>query len=179
MRRSSVLFAVCVVALFGLLAVGGAAFGTVAQEATPAPEEFELPEGVGFEFLAFAPADLLPPAPTDVVLARFSLDPGASFSIEEDDPALALAYVESGAFTVEMQGPMTVLRAAGEGTPPPEEGETIPAGTEFTLAAGESAIFPPNVAGSVRNDGTQPAVALLVIVEPAADEAGTPDATPA
>lgn len=52
--------------------------------------------------------------------------------------------------------------------------EAIPAGTKFTMAAGDSAFFPANVAGEVRNDGQEPAVALVATLQPQGVPAGTP-----
>ena len=178
MRRFAVPIPVLAVALLGLLAAGRPGAGTVAQEATPAAEEeFELPEGVSFEALGYGTAEALPPAPAEFVLFRFGLEPGASFDLDPGDPSLALAYVEAGALTVRVDAPMTVLRAAGAGTPFPEETEEVAAGTEFTLEAGDSALFPPHVAGVVRNDGAEPVAVLVANVGPLeGDEEGTPAA---
>jgi len=185
MRRRSVLLSVVAVVLLALVAAGRLP-GAAAQDATPPAGEFlDLPEGVAFELLGLGVAEELPAAPADFVLVRFTLDPGASFPIEEADPSVALVYVEAGAFTVRVEAPMTIIRAAfiaaiatpgavEEGAvPPPEE---VAAGVEFTLAAGDSAVFPPNVAGEARNDGAEPAVALLAFVGPPEDGEATPAA---
>ena len=176
MRRVSVVVSLLAVVLVGLAVAAGA----VAQEGTPAPEEeFELPEGVSFEALGYGTAAELPAAPADIALFRFGLEPGASFPLEEE-ASVALVYVESGVLTVVMEGPMTVLRAADAGTPFPMETATFAAGEEFTLEEGDSAIFPPAVAGEVRNDGTEPVALLVADVGPAQGEVGTPAAgTPA
>ncbi len=187
MRRLPVLGLLVVAVLLGALALAGLR-PAVAQDATPPPGEGEFaPEGVTFEPLGFGTAEELPAAPADLALFRVGLDPGATFPVEEDDPSAALVYVEAGAFTFRVEGPIRVTRAATlaafatpgaveEGAvPAPEE---IPAGTEFTLEAGDSAVFPPNVPGEARNDGAERAVALVAIVAP--PEAGTPEAgTPA
>ena len=174
------------VSLLAVLLVGvavGAWFGpgATAQEGTPpAEEEFALPEGVTFAPLAYGTAEELPAAPADLVLFRFGLEPGATFQLDEDDPSVALAYVEEGALTVTMETPMTVLRAAGDETPFPEQMDLIKAGTEFTLEEGDSAIFPANVEGEIRNEGDESATLLVAQVAPLEGEAGTPEAgTPA
>ena len=59
---------------------------------------------------------------------------------------------------------MTVARGAKAGTPVPTEPEAIPADTEFTLSDGDSALFPPNAAGEVRNDGDEDATAWVTNV---------------
>jgi quercetin dioxygenase-like cupin family protein len=184
MRWLSLLVSLLVVLIIGLVAGAPLGVGALAQEGTPpAGEEFEAPEGVGFVPLGFGTAQELPAAPADLVLARFTLDPGAGFDIGEDDPSVVLVYVESGAFTFRVEAPMRITRAASIAvfaTPGADEGalpeaEEVAAGTEFTLEAGDSAVFPPNVPGEVRNDGTEPAVALLTLVgPPEAGAAGTP-----
>ena len=177
-------------ALAFLLALGGLAAPLAAQEATPPAEEAFAPEGVGFFPLGFGTAEELPAAPADLVLVRFTLDPGAGFPTEADDPSVALVYVEAGSLTAEVGAPVRVTRAAviaafatpgaePEGAPMPEE---VAAGTAFTLAAGDSAVFPPNVAGELRNDGQERVVGLAAIVAPPemGGGAGTPAAaTPA
>ena len=177
-------------ALALLLALGGLAAPLAAQEATPPAEEEFPPEGVGFFPLGFGTAEELPAAPADLVLVRFTLEPGASIPADAGDPSAALVYVEAGALTVRVDAPVRVTRAAviaafatpgaePEGPPMPEE---VAAGTAFTLAAGDSVVLPPNVAAELRNDGQERVVGLAAIVAPPemGGEAGTPAAaTPA
>ena len=188
MRRVPVPIAVVAVVLVGLLAAGRVT-ATAAQEGTPAAEEMAPPEGVTFEPLGFGTAEELPETPADVVLARFTLDPGTGFPIEADDPSVALVYVEAGALTARVEAPVRVTRAATiaafatpgaveEGAVP--EPEEVAAGTEFALAAGDSAFFPLNAPGEIRNDGPERVVGLVAVVEPLEAGGGTPAAaTPA
>ena len=189
MRQFAILVSAVSVVLVGLLAYGRVGPASVAQEGTPSAEEF-APEGVTFEPLGFGTAEELPTAPVDLVLVRFTIDPGAGFPLEADDPSVALAYVESGALAVRADAPIRVTRAATiaafatpgaveEGAVP--EPEEVAAGTEFTLEAGDSAVFPPHVVGEIRNDGQERAVALVAIVAPPEEGGGTPEAegTPA
>ena len=180
MRRFSVLISVLVAVLAGLLVAGRVA-NTVAQEGTP-PAEEEFFEGLTFEPLGFGTAEELPAAPAEIALFRFGVDPGAGFPIEEDDPTVALVVVESGAVTFRVEAPVRVTRAAtiaAFATPGAEEGaiptpEEVAAGTEFTLEAGDSAVFPPNVPGEVRNDGAERAVGLVALIAPPEEAAATP-----
>ena len=188
MRRPPVPLALALAALLALLA-GGSAAHTAAQEGTPPAEGFAL-EGVGFFPLGFGTAEELPAAPADLVLVRFTLEPGASIPADAGDPSVALVYVEAGALTAEAGTPVRVTRAAviaafatpgaePEGPPMLEE---VAAGTAFTLAAGDSVVLPPNVAAELRNDGQERVVGLAAIVAPPemGGEAGTPAAaTPA
>ncbi len=160
-----------VVVLLSLAAVGPA--GALAQEGTPPPdEEFELPEGVSFEALGYGAAAALPAAPADLALFRFGFEPGAGFPLEAET-SVALVYVEAGVLTFAMEGPITVLRAAGAGTPFPVQTETFAAGETFELAAGDSAAFPAGVAGEVGNEGDERAAVLVADVSPSEGDAGT------
>ncbi|MDQ3468064.1 MAG: cupin domain-containing protein [Chloroflexota bacterium] len=182
MRRASVLLSILVLVLIGVVVSGRAGSITLAQEGTPSPDEFAPPEGISFMPLGFGTAEQLPTTPADFILARFSLDPGAIFPIEASDPSVTLVVIESGTVTFQVEAPITITRAATiaafatpgvdeSAVPAPEE---IAAGTEFTMEAGDSAVFPPSIAGEVRNDGQETAVALLAFVEPQGGEEGTP-----
>ena len=182
MRRFSVLIAVVAFVLGGLLVAGRTA-DTVAQEGTPPADEFEPPEGVTFAPLAFGTAEELPAAPADLVLLRFTIDPGAGFPIEADDPSVGFVYVEAGALTFRVEAPIRVTRAAtiaafatpgaieAGAVPGPEE---VAAGTEFTLEAGDSVVIPANVGGELRNDGQEQAEGLVVLVGPPEGGEATP-----
>ena len=172
MRHAWVLVSL-VVALVGLAVGAGLPAGAIAQEGTPPPdEEFELPEGVSFDALGYGAAAALPAAPADLALFRFGFEPGAGFPLDAE-ASLALVYVEAGVLTFAMEGTITVLRAAGAGTPFPMQTETFAAGEAFALAAGDSAVFPAGVGGEVRNEGDERATILVADVSPTEEEAGT------
>ena len=171
MRRVPILVSLFAVILVGLVVGAGFAGGAFAQEGTPAAEE-EIPEGVTFEPLGFGAADELPAPPADLFLFRIGLEPDASFPLDPEDPSVALVYVESGEVTFEVDAPITVLRAAGPGTPFPMEQEEFAAGTAFALSAGDSAVVPPRVAGEARNEGSEPVAVLVANVGPLEGENG-------
>jgi hypothetical protein len=79
-----------------------------------------------------------------------------------------------GTLTFRIDAPMTVARGVSAGTPVPTEPEEIPANTEFTMSDGDSALFPPNAGGEVRNDGAEDAVAWVTNVALFSNEASTP-----
>ncbi|MDP9363157.1 MAG: cupin domain-containing protein, partial [Chloroflexota bacterium] len=177
MPRPSVLASVVAVVLLGLLVAAGAPARAAqySPEGTPPVEEEFAPEGVTFEPLGFGTAEELPAAPADLTLIRVTFEPGAGFPIEAGDPSVALGYVRSGVLTVRVEAPVRVTRAAAiaafatpgaveEGAIP--ESEEVAAGTEFVLEAGDSYVFPPNVAGEVRNDGQERVVLLVALVAP-------------
>ena len=179
MRRLVLFGSVVALVLVGLLTAGHPV-RTAAQAGTPQADEFELPAGVTFEGLAFGLAEALPPGPTGLGLSRARLEPGARIDLDPD-PATFMVYIESGALTFRVDTPVLVTRAV-TGTPAAMTMEAAPeevaAGTDVTLEQGDAALFPPNVggtAGEARNDGQEPAVALVVSAEPG--EEGT-DGTP-
>jgi mannose-6-phosphate isomerase-like protein (cupin superfamily) len=182
MRRVHVLLSIVAIALLGMLALHAQPVA-VAQEATPAAD-MDM-EGVTFEPVTFANGiDLMSPA--DLFIARVGLDPGAGFPIEETDPTLGFLLVESGTFTVQSEGTMTVTRGAGmtQAMATAEATgdfstlmETIMAGEAVTLEAGDATYIPANAAGEVRNEGQERAVGLAFLVMPPEGMMG--EATPA
>ena len=80
----------------------------------------------------------------------------------------------SGTLTFRVEAAMSVARGARAGTPVATEPEDIPAGTEFTMSDGDSALFPPNAAGEVRNDSDEDAVAWVTNVSLFTSAAATP-----
>jgi quercetin dioxygenase-like cupin family protein len=129
---------------------------------------------VTFLTLASGTIEVLSPGTANLVLGRIRLAPGASLPFDPADPSVDLVFMGSGTLTFRVEAPMTVARGAQAGTPVPTEPEEIPAGTEFTLSDGDSALFPPNISGEVRNDGAEDAVAWVVTVAVFAEAAATP-----
>ena len=183
MRRSSVLLllSLVVAVLLGVLAPH-AQLVTLAQEATPAGEEME---GITFEPVTFAlGVDVM--GPSDFFVARIGVDPGAAFPIEETDPSTGILLVESGAFTVQVDAPVSVTRGAvlGENMATAEATadistflESVAAGEAVTVEAGDAVYIPANVAGEIRNEGQEQAVGLAFLVVPGGGM--TCEATPA
>ena len=183
MRRMPVLSSVVAVVLLAVVSLSAQPHA-FAQEATPAAEDEMMPEGLSFEALGYGTSESLPAAPAEFALIRIGLEPGAVLPLDAEDPTVGLVYVESGAVTFNVSAAMTVLHAAGEGTPFPTETEEMAASADFTVAAGDSFVFPANVGGELRNDGAEPASILVVNLSPpmmgetmdegAGDQAATP-----
>ena len=181
MRRFGVFLSIIAVVLLGIVAVRVQPVA-IAQEATPGAEEM-MPEGITFEPLGLATGVTLPSV-GELFAVRIGLEPGTAIPIEPGDPATVLGVIESGELTIHFEGPLTITRAEelGGAMGEAEAGgafvpatETIPAGQEVTVGAGDSVLFPPNVGGEIRNDGQERAVALGFFVSPPAAE-GTPAA---
>jgi len=174
MRRGSVV-ALLIMLVFALFASHGMNPSTLAQDATPpSGQQAGAPEGVSFVTLASGTIQVLSPGTANLALGRVRLAPGASLPFDRTDPSVDLVFMASGTLTFNMEAPMSVARGAKAGTPVATEPEDIPAGTEFTMSDGDSALFPPNAAGEVRNDGDEDAVAWVTNVALFASEASTP-----
>jgi hypothetical protein len=99
------------------------------------------------------------------------LAPGEIWPALPDDPALTLIAVEAGALTVRAEAAVEVTREGGTQ-------ETVAAGTDAVLEPGDLAFLPPGAGGELRNDGAEPAVALLTVIGSAAGVEGTPVVAP-
>jgi len=161
------------VMLLGMLALHAQPVA-IAQEATPAAGEMQ-PEGETFEPLGFAlGVDL--PSPADMLVARFSLEPGSGFPLEASEPTGGMVVVESGAFTVRVEEMAWIvnrgeaLRAAmaggGDEADFAAAMEEVAMGEEAVLEAGDVAWVPGSVSGEIRNDGQEPAEGLVFLVGP-------------
>jgi quercetin dioxygenase-like cupin family protein len=166
MRRFVLLLSVIVVVLFGSFVAWGSGATAQAPFATPGPGEFEIAPGQIGRELAAGLLEEPPAAPVYLALLRFTTEPGSVFTTPTEDPTAALILVESGEVTVRLEGPVMITRTTG-----PEEAA---AGTDFTLGPGESFLWPPHVAGEIRNDGQESVVTLVAFLAPAEDEAATP-----
>jgi quercetin dioxygenase-like cupin family protein len=174
MRRFSVVLSIVAVMLLGIVAMRVQPVA-VAQEATPSADMG--PEGATYEPVSFA-LGIDVPSPADLFMIRIGLEPGTGFPIEESDPAAGILLVESGTFTVQVNGPVSVTR--GEGLGEAMEGaestgdlltaaEAIAAGEAVTLEAGDAAYIPGNITGDIRNDGQERAVGLVFTFGPSED----------
>jgi quercetin dioxygenase-like cupin family protein len=174
MRRASAV-ALLITLVFGFFASQGMNPSTSAQDATPpAEQQAGVPEGVSFVTLASGTIDVLSPGTANLALGRIRIAPGATVPFDPTDPTVDLLYMAGGTLTFRIEAPMSVARGAQEGTPAPNVPEDIAAGTEFTMSDGDSALFPPNAAGEVRNDGDEDAVAWVTNVALFTNEASTP-----
>jgi quercetin dioxygenase-like cupin family protein len=132
------------------------------------------PEGVTFEPIAITSGVTLP-SPADLIAVRFTVNPGARLPSDASDPTSGMLIVESGTLTIRVDAPWSVSRsgslsaaiatAEATGTFSPSD-EQIASGDEATLTAGDVVYIPASTGGEIRNDGSDPAVALFVLVGP-------------
>jgi hypothetical protein len=183
MRRLAVFLSVIAVVLLGMLALHAQPVA-IAQEATPAAEEM-MPAGFTYQQVMFASGIELT-SPLDLNVFRFGLEPGTATSVDES-PGVGVLVVESGSLTVEVDGPVTVTRAAGmqEAMATAEATgdfcgvmESVAAGEAVALAVGDAAHIPGDVPGEIRNEGSEPATSLAFIVYPTGTMMGEATPTP-
>ncbi len=153
MRRRLSLTSVAAVVLLSVVTAGWS-FGISAQEASP-PGGFEIAPGVTAEALAFVPGREAP------ALYRLTFAPGVTYTIMPA-PDISLVYEEIGALAFTLDAPVTITRAGAADEP----GEAIAADTGFTLNAGDYTTFPALVGGEARNEGGEPASAVVASIIP-------------
>jgi hypothetical protein len=140
------------------------AIPTLDPGSDPGPPPDSGPPGVSFVTLASGSIEVLSPGTANLVLGHIRLAPGATLPFDPTDPSVDLVYTASGALAFRVEAPMTVARRVEPGMPVPSEPEAVAANTEFTMVDGDSALFPPNATGEVRNDGDEEATAWVVNV---------------
>jgi quercetin dioxygenase-like cupin family protein len=147
MNRNSFLIVPLSIAL-----VAGLYGGAAAQEATPLPETTLLDVTVG--------EDILPGKDAFVILGRSTAEPGAHHPApERGEKGTIVIFVESGTLTYQIDGQGRIIRAASSDNP---QEEPAPAGTSFTLSAGDALVFPAQ-ARIEANESSEPVTYLLVI----------------
>ena len=147
----------------------------LAQEATPTGQAGGTPEAVRGRPLAAGSIEVLAPGTGNIALGRIVLEPGTTLPFNPMDPSAVLLYMGAGELTVRIAAPMTVARNPARGTPVPTEPEAVEANTEFTMSEGDSALFPPAVAGEIRNDAAEAATVWVVgVTLQPAEAAATP-----
>jgi hypothetical protein len=126
----------------------------------------------------FAPADL-PSGEKEAIYYQLTIPPGVSLPYpgapfcgcrpETVASGVGVEFIQSGAYTLRLEAPLQVQRAAH-----PQSWGEIPAGVEVTLTAGDAVMYPDYAAsGEIRNTGDEP-VTLLGVAIVAAEGSGTP-----
>jgi len=145
-----------IIALVGVIAT---AMPVAAQEATPA-----LPvDGVLIVPLIRARLEQLPAAPAMALLGRFSLVGGGQVATQTLDGPLVLLD-ETGAVTVQVDGPASLAAAGTIGTPAVTA--PVTAGSPLTLAPGDVLTVPAGTGHSITNAGGEVASLIGVAVLP-------------
>jgi len=168
------------VAVLIMVALAAAAGGTLsptaqAQDATPASEQAAGTRDTGtFRELASGSIEVLAPGTANVAFGRVTLARDASVAFDPNNSSAILVYIAAGTVTFKVDAEMTVSRGEAADKATPVEPESVAANAEFTLREGDSAVFPPAVAGEARNDGHKEAVAWVATFAHVAKGAATP-----
>jgi hypothetical protein len=122
-----------------LLCVTWSVGAVLAQDSTPAPESgppegFELAPGV------IADSVVIVEGSENPVKYRLHFEPGVTYPVEPG-VNLELALVEAGSLTMTLDAPIVV----GQMGDVSSAGETIAAGTEVTLSAGQYFVLQPGL----------------------------------
>jgi mannose-6-phosphate isomerase-like protein (cupin superfamily) len=176
MRR--IIAALAVVALVSLAIAGAVASPrrVIGQEASPSPG-MQAPVGITFQFIGYGklPQNM---EPQDAMsMFRILFKPGAGFPVDKTDPTTALVTVEKGTLTVTVDTDIVVLHGgAMTGQMTQQDFTAMPAGQQFTMTVGDSALFPAYSSGQVSNEGPDDLTILVAQLEPPGYSEATPGA---
>jgi hypothetical protein len=132
------------------------------RELIPGESAFE---GATPELLAAGAIWTLPSKPAALALQRVLLAPGGRTVTPAGDTRVVLIVVERGTLTVNnTQG--TVVTRGGLIQ------DAFPAGTVFTMSAGDANLSPVGTGGELRNDGSEEVSLLAGILVPIGDGTG-------
>ena len=113
--------------------------------------ERRLPQGITAEaVLLQGTFDVIPPAAVWIDVERTVLDPGAMWprgGSQNNGEGPELYRVESGALTIETDGPIEVTRSGSQST------TQVDAGTEVVLNVGDMGFTPSGITSHWRNNG--------------------------
>ena len=146
-----------------------------APAARPVEAAFTTADGISFQLLVGAIADVAPAAPAEFALARLHLPRGAALpAAPRVGPAVI--YVESGSLEVvptAVGGAGVQFSRAAAPTPFSTAGplREVPLGARLKLTAGGSLFVPDGAAIAAANEREVPAVLLLVELRPAGGSA--------
>jgi quercetin dioxygenase-like cupin family protein len=122
--------------------------------------------GATAERLAIGLIPALPPEPVALALQRVSIAPGGRTVTPAGDPRVVLIVVERGTLTVNNTEGTVVTRGG-------QIQDAVPAGTTFTMSAGDANLSPVGTGGELRNDGSEEVILLAGILVPVGDGSGT------
>jgi hypothetical protein len=151
--------------LLGALIAGGIVTAASAQD--------EMPEGVSLDVFANGIAAEVPQEADQILLLELAMKAGSTLPIEPDTQAVSLVAVREGELTGQLDTQIEIGRADAA----PGQTEEIAAGTDFTLAAGDSTLIPAGAVGQIATD-SESASALVLVASPSMSDNGNAEVTP-
>jgi quercetin dioxygenase-like cupin family protein len=141
--------------------------------ATAVSAQDEMPEGVSLDVFANGIAAEVPQAADQILLVELSMQAGSSLPLEPDAQTVSLVAVREGELSGKLETAIQIGRADAE----PGQTEEAAAGTEFTLATGDSALIPADAVGAMTS-GENPVSALLLVAAPSMSDDGNAGVAP-
>ena len=151
--------------LLGVLIAAGLATAVSAQDG--------MPEGVSLEVFANGIAAEVPQEADQILLIELSMMANSTLPLEPDAQTVSLVAVREGELSGMLDTPVEIGRADAE----PGQTEQAEAGTEFSLANGDSALIPAGAVGEI-STGDNSASALVLVAAPFTSDAGNADVVP-
>ncbi|MEZ4561771.1 MAG: hypothetical protein R2853_03470 [Thermomicrobiales bacterium] len=151
--------------VLGVLIAGGIASAVSAQD--------EMPEGVSLEVFANGIAAEVPQEADQILLVELTMKADSTLSLAPDSHIVSLVAMREGELSAEIDMPIEIGRADAA----PGQTEQVAAGTTFTLAPGDAALFPAGATGEVTASGA-PLTALLLVAAPGAPDNGAAGVAP-
>ncbi len=151
--------------LLGVLIAAGLATAVSAQDG--------MPEGVSLEVFANGIAAEVPQEADQILLIELSMMANSTLPLEPDAQTVSLVAVREGELSGMLDTPVEIGRADAE----PGQTEQAAAGTEFSLASGDSALIPAGAVGEI-STGDNSASALVLVAAPFTSDAGNADVVP-
>jgi uncharacterized protein YjlB len=132
-----------------------------------------MPEGVSLEVFANGIAAEVPQEADQILLIELSMMANSTLPLEPDAQTVSLVAVREGELSGMLDTPVEIGRADAE----PGQTEQAAAGTEFSLASGDSALIPAGAVGEI-STGDNSASALVLVAAPFTSDAGNADVVP-
>lgn len=151
--------------LLGALILAGVGTTVSAQD--------EMPEGVVLDVFANGIATEVPQEADQIFLNELNMLANSTLLLEPDAQSVSLLAVRDGELTGNLDTSIQIGRADAE----PGQTEEAAAATEFTLAAGDSALIPAGAVGDLKS-GDNAASALMLVAAPATSAEGDVDDAP-
>ena len=147
------------------LLAGGLATAVSAQD--------EMPEGVSLVVFANGIAADVPQEADQILLVKLTMSAESTLPFAPEADTISLLAVREG----ELHGKLDTSIELGRANAEPGQTEEAAAGTDFTLATGDSALIPADVAGEI-TPGAAGATALMLMAAPAASDDGDAHVAP-
>lgn len=144
--------------LLGAIILSGVATTVFAQDA--------MPEGVVLDVFANGIAPEVPQEADQILLIELNLLADSTLPVEPDAQTVSLVSVREG----ELTGTLDTSIQIGRADAAPGQTEEAAANSQFTLAAGDSALIPAGAVGEIKSGDTYSSALMLVAAPSMSDD---------